>query len=166
MNVAQLHEEGCITDPKKALHFLLAGNAYLTLVSKKTGVRYTFRVSLAKEDVQANQQNLFHNRVPTKQKPKTWFVSLLSGQDNTSDYVYLGIVQSNIFRLTKKSRMNSESAPVKAFGWTFAKLQQGVFPDELEFWHMGRCGRCGRMLTVPSSIAAGIGPECAGKGAL
>lgn len=27
----------------------------------------------------------------------------------------------------------------------------------------GRCWRCGRMLTVPSSIESGIGPECATK---
>ena len=27
-------------------------------------------------------------------------------------------------------------------------------------WHEGRCGRCGRKLTVPESIEAGYGPEC------
>jgi hypothetical protein len=26
--------------------------------------------------------------------------------------------------------------------------------------HEGKCGRCGRLLTVPSSIESGIGPEC------
>ena len=31
----------------------------------------------------------------------------------------------------------------------------------LEVWHEGRCGRCNRALTVPESIASGIGPECA-----
>jgi len=30
----------------------------------------------------------------------------------------------------------------------------------LEIWHEGRCGRCNRKLTVPASIALGIGPEC------
>jgi hypothetical protein len=28
-------------------------------------------------------------------------------------------------------------------------------------WHEGRCGRCGRKLTVPESIESGFGPECA-----
>jgi len=29
--------------------------------------------------------------------------------------------------------------------------------------HEGKCGRCGRKLTVPLSIETGIGPECASK---
>jgi hypothetical protein len=29
-----------------------------------------------------------------------------------------------------------------------------------EVWHEGKCGKCGRALTVPSSILTGIGPEC------
>jgi hypothetical protein len=33
----------------------------------------------------------------------------------------------------------------------------------VEFWHEGKCCRCGRKLTVPASIASGIGPECATK---
>lgn len=32
---------------------------------------------------------------------------------------------------------------------------------ECEVWHEGRCGRCGRKLTVPESIETGIGPDCA-----
>jgi len=27
-------------------------------------------------------------------------------------------------------------------------------------FHEGACGRCGRTLTVPESIASGFGPEC------
>lgn len=34
---------------------------------------------------------------------------------------------------------------------------------KVEVWHEGSCGRCGRKLTVPESIANGLGPECAEK---
>jgi hypothetical protein len=36
----------------------------------------------------------------------------------------------------------------------------GVLGRLLEVWHEGRCGRCGRALTVPESVERGIGPEC------
>lgn len=34
---------------------------------------------------------------------------------------------------------------------------------KVEVWHEGKCCKCGRKLTVPASIASGIGPECASK---
>ncbi len=33
-------------------------------------------------------------------------------------------------------------------------------PHGYNVYHSGRCGRCGRELTVPASILSGIGPEC------
>ncbi len=36
-------------------------------------------------------------------------------------------------------------------------------PEQLEVWHEGCCGKCGRKLTDAESIARGIGPECYGK---
>lgn len=130
-----------------ALAFMLAGNATFTLVSKKTGVRYTFNVSAGKN---ANTKGRF-------------FVSYLTGPDNGSDYTYLGMVADGKFRLTKASKLALDSAPVKAFGYSFLNLlAQGTAPG-VDIWHEGRCGRCGRPLTVPSSIELGLGPECAGK---
>lgn len=152
---------GRLTTPASALQFFLAGNAYVTLRSARTGTRYTYRISRAKEDVQNDQGRFFPAKPLPNPQPETYFVALLSGPENTDDYVYLGIIRAGEFRLTRKSRMNSQSIPVKAFGWTMAQLKSGNLPAELEIWHQGRCGRCGRMLTVPESIAAGIGPECA-----
>lgn len=128
------------TTAEAARAFILAGNARVTLVSVKTGTRYTYRVRQADE------------------KP-LWFVSLLAGSDNESDYVYLGIIRDGAFSLTKKSHMVPTSQPVVAFSWTFSKLSQGM-PEQVEIWHEGRCGRCGRTLTVPESIESGFGPEC------
>ena len=52
-------------------NFVLGGNALVTLESGKTGVRYTFKV-----------------RKPDEDKP--YFVSMLTGSDNDSDYNYIG----------------------------------------------------------------------------
>lgn len=127
-----------------ALNFILAGKSVFTLVSEKTSTRYTYSVAKAK-------------------RGEAWFVSLLTGPDNTSNYTYLGYITFDgalSFRLTKKSRLSSDAVPVKAFAWTFGKLVAEQQPP-VEIWHSGRCGCCGRALTVPESIASGIGPTCA-----
>lgn len=126
--------------------FLLAGNATFTVVSKKTGSRFTFRVRRPKPD-------------------SPHFVTVLTGSDNEHSYTFLGtIFADGTYRHGRKSSI-SESAPsARAFAWFYGMLTS---PERLaaqaEVWHEGRCCRCGRKLTVPSSIEAGIGPECAGK---
>ena len=135
-------------DPNSALNFILAGKSIFTIRSLKTGARYTYKVS----------------QKQTEGRPPVWFVKLLAGPDNTSDYVYIGMVNNEKqFRLTSKSTMKEDSLPVKAFDWFVSLLARSVTPQNVELWHVGRCGRCGRLLTVPESVALGLGPECAGR---
>lgn len=147
------------TSAAAALRFILAGNAYFTLRSRKSGTRYTYRVRLAEDD---NPNSLFSTALSRQQK---WFVSLLAGPENTSDYVYLGLAEGHFptFRLTRASKMTADSAPAKAIKFLFEMLNRDTLLPGLEIWHEGRCGRCGRMLTVPESITAGLGPDCAGR---
>lgn len=133
------------------VRFILAGNAYFTLRSMKTGTRFTYRV--AKPEPQEGK--------PT---PDIWFVSLLTGSDNTGDYAYIGMITNTLeFRLTKKSRFRADAPSVLGFAWFWKRFSMQLETPNLEIWHEGRCGRCGRKLTVPESIEAGLGPECAGK---
>jgi hypothetical protein len=46
------------------------------------------------------------------------------------------------------------------FDYVLNKLKTNKLPEFVEVWHEGKCGKCGRALTVPSSILTGIGPEC------
>lgn len=128
-----------LSEAEAALQFMLGGRAIFTLASQKTGARYTYKVT---------KKNVFY------------FVNLLTGPDNTRDYTYLGMISQNQFRLTHKSKMLPDSPPIKAITFTLKNLVDNRFPPQLEFWHEGRCGRCGRLLTVPESIASGFGPEC------
>lgn len=125
--------------------FVLAGKATFT-VSNGKGDHYTFRV-VKKE---------FNDR-------PIWFGQLLTGPDNTSDYTYIGVVSEDLkVRLTRKSKYTEESTPVKVLDWTLLHIfMQLPFPNGYKVQHEGRCGRCGRVLTVPESIESGIGPECA-----
>lgn len=118
--------------------FMLAGNATFTLRSVSTGVRFTYKVTAAD---------------PEPGKQPCWFVGLL-----TPEYQYLGIIRGGRFTTTGKSRLPLSSQPVRAFAWTFTHLD--CLTGTVEFWHAGSCGRCGRPLTVPESIAVGFGSDC------
>lgn len=139
--------------------FVTAGNATFTIepsaefVEKtNTPPHYTFRVRFSK---------------PTLDYPATPFVHLLAGPDNTSSYVYVGILNPDTgeVRLTAKSKMTADSWPVLILQKTLKAIWEGRETDiQAAGWkvhHEGRCGRCGRLLTVPASIESGIGPECA-----
>lgn len=139
-----------LTTASDALAFLLAGKAIVTLRSRKTGLHFTYRIRRAKG-------------CDTNLKP-FFFVSLLAGSDNVNDYEYIGTIFDRLwYRHSPKSRIAEGSIGVKAFKWAIDHLAKATLPCTLEIWHEGRCGRCGRRLTVPESIATGIGPDCAGR---
>lgn len=137
-----------IKDPVHALKFLLAGNAHVTFVSVKTGTRFTYKVE------QADPR-------PGDTRPAPHFVSLLTAPDH---YEYLGcIFGGNLYSHGRKSRVGPDASSAKAFAWVWRKLTAGQVPEVLEVWHEGRCGKCSRRLTDPSSIESGLGPICRGK---
>lgn len=134
-----------ITDYAKVLVFVLAGNAKFTIVSKATGTRFTYRVKRSDDG-------------------KVRFVSLMNGPDNESSYAFFGtIFQDGKFRHSHKARMGADAPAAKAWAWFWSNLQKHHLSPTVEVWHEGKCGRCGRTLTVPESIESGYGPECAGR---
>jgi len=135
-----------------AKRFLLAGKAIFTLVGRDS--RYTYKIAKV-EPVIGSRYTM-----------PAYFVSLLTGPDNTSEYTYLGVLDAGTgqVRLTAKSHYRDDSVPVKAIRWAFGYIWSSKdLPAPARVLHAGRCGRCGRLLTVPSSIETGFGPECAGK---
>lgn len=135
----------------QVLTFITAGNATFTVVFTEENKRYTYK-AVASDD------------------QKYLWIKVLTGPDNTNNYtqIYLFHVDENgapILRFWKNNRLYETSPSVVAFKRVFKHLL--LRPDEpiegVEFWHVGRCCRCGRILTVPESIASGIGPECATK---
>lgn len=147
---AQLHTSEAIE------RFMLGGNATFTLVSEASGTRFTYKVQKP-EDFNPNRPILF--------------VKVLTGADNESDYSYIGQLvptssSASYFRYShgKKARIGVAAQSVKAIAWFVAHLlgpQGRGLPNGVLFYHEGRCGRCNRTLTVPSSIEMGFGPDCA-----
>ena len=142
--------------------FVLAGRAIFTLevtqsfIASHPGCKphYTFKVK----------------HVPANPKyPQAWFASLLAGPDNTRDYQPIGIVNpdSGELRITRNSKFTKDTLCVRLLQRILARVWAGTV-EEIEeqgfsLHNIGRCGRCGRELTVPSSILSGLGPECATK---
>jgi hypothetical protein len=125
--------------------YILAGNATTTIVNPATRNRFTYKV-----------------KAPRKQKDATIrFVSVLRGADNTSDFQYIGYIRADgTFMYGGERASVSPDAPsMKAFKWFWHHAED----PRVEVFHEGRCGRCGRKLTVPESVTNGLGPECSGK---
>lgn len=130
-----------ITDTKESLKFIFAGKSVVTFLNTKTDNRFTYKVKQAKDS------NLF-------------FVSVLTSPDR---YTYIGLCVEGKYKHGKKSPITKDAQSVKVFEYMLNKLISGDLPEFLEVWHEGFCGKCGRRLTVPSSILTGIGPECIKK---
>ena len=132
--------------------FLTSGRAVGTLKSNATGTHFTYRVN------------------KNKKEDGMYFVSLLTGPNNESDYSYLGLMLKMPvtgalgFRVTQKSCAGNDAASVKAFRWMLGKVNRELdLEPQGEFQHEGRCGRCSRTLTDPESIRTGLGPICRTK---
>jgi len=121
-----------------ALKFIFAGNSTFTFRNSKTENRFTFKVKQKKDS------NLF-------------FVSVLTGPDV---YTYIGTVINGQFKHGKKSKISKDAQSVRVFDYVFNSLVKNSLSSLIEIWHEGRCGKCGKTLTVPKNIHLGIGPEC------
>ena len=130
-------------------HFMRAGKAIFTIESEKTGRHFTYRVSRPAASPGVSVPPLF--------------VALLTGPDNTANYTYAGVLEAGQVRLTRGSKLTAESVGLKAINYVLGHVAAGRMPPSTTIRHEGKCGCCGRKLTVPSSIDAGIGPECAKK---
>jgi hypothetical protein len=132
--------------------WVLGGHAIFTVANPK-GTRYTYKI------VGVEDRNTLGQLI--------YFMSLLSGPDNTDNYVYMGIVSVTAGRLirTRATKLNGTLESWRVAEWVLALLWNGKsVPEGYYLSHAGRCGRCGRLLTVPESIEAGLGPDCAARG--
>lgn len=140
--------ETALDNPKQ---FMLAGNATFTIRNEATGNRFTFKVTRAKDQA-TGQLSL----------PARYFVKILNGTDNESNYAYMGVLEDDgAFRTTAKSAIKVDDQRMKAWTWFLTHINN--LPEQVKVYHAGRCGRCGRLLTVPESIKSGYGPECIDK---
>ena len=122
-----------LTRKEDILAFLLAGRAQFTIKSLRTGDHLTFKIKKAPS---GDVYFVFGGKQP-------FAVGRLRKEDDGQFRFY-----PNKF---------GDAQYILAFHWTFLHLGD----PQAEFFHIGKCGKCGRILSDPESIARGIGPECA-----
>ena len=128
--------------------FVLAGKAILTLVDTMEDIRYTYRVRKRKDK---------------RSEGNVWFVDILVGKNNMSDYKYTCYFKEDL-KIKTSQRSIVKDMKDKRISM-FKSMIAGIdtLPNDiswLKVYNMGTCGRCGKPLTVPSSIESGLGPEC------
>ena len=130
--------------PLDAVRFITGGRALFTARSMKTSNRFTFRVSLSKKFGDA------------------LLVTLVNSANWRNCYLGQIITENGKLKFirTRNSQLTFDAIEVRAIRWIIDHLNGQQLPPKLEIWHEGRCGICGRVLTVPESIERGIGPEC------
>ena len=145
-------EAGCL-HPAAALRFLTGGAATFTVLNLQNKQRCTLRVQT--KGARLLQGNTIFRGAKS-------LVAEQTGSDNVLDFTTIGHFNEawGLHLVKKKGR------GVDTITWLREKLWKPGFthwPDAIRFMHAGRCCRCGRVLTVPESIATGIGPECAAR---
>ncbi len=130
--------KGKLIEQSNSVNFILAGRAVFTFLNTKTDNRFTYKV------IKHKTNDIF-------------FVSVLTNPDV---YQYIGFIKDGVFKHTSKSKISNKAQSVLVFDFVFFKLSSNSLPEFIEVWHEGKCGKCGRSLTVPNSILSGFGPEC------
>jgi hypothetical protein len=142
-------------EKSSVIKYLLAGNAILTVRNEQTGNRFTYKITELSRAIPGHEKT---------EIPSLWFVKVLTGEDNTSMYSFIGSNHHSknftSFRHSPKSHINKDAQSVKVFDYIFRHLLTNQLPEFITFYHEGRCGRCGKKLTVPESVISGYGPEC------
>lgn len=141
-----------ITDNIKIIDYIFAGEALITVRNEDTKNRFTFKIQRRKN--------------PHKIKIDLWWVSVLTMPNNgdKGSYKFIGALsREKGFKHSDKSYIKNTSQSIEVAYYYFNRLLGfGQFPlhSNIRTYHNGYCGRCGRLLTVPESIATGYGEEC------
>lgn len=138
------------------LDFLLGGNCTASVMSTKTGKKFTYNL----------QVRLDEKGQRIDGDTQMYFVKI---DTNYLDFVYAGYIKVN--RVTRtltytkgaKGAYDDTAPPIKGLIWILERCLDGRSTDGLEVYHLGTCGKCGRPLTDPVSIETGLGPKCGGR---
>lgn len=129
--------------------FFYAGKSIITLRNLESGNRYTYKIT-----------------APKDQDPKKpiFFVKVMTGSDNENSYTFLGTIFDFVnYKHSQKSSLKADDVRARVIAGFLKFVNNNVLPKSVEAWHEGRCGKCGKKLTVPESVYSGLGPICIGE---
>ncbi len=128
-------------------------NGIYTVKSAQTGDHRTFKIHAQDEKAEF--------------APGKRIVSLLTGSENSADESYTGFafIDDDGIHVWSKKRGQGLWETYADMLWSFSLDAAGSPWAAKGFTIMGegRCVRCNRLLTEPTSLKTGIGPICAGR---
>lgn len=111
--------------------------AEFTALSTKTGKDFTFRL-----------KRKFWNG--------NWF-TFVYVERQYLEFLYLGFYTEGKI-IYKGKQVTSDSAI--AIAWCLRRAELHKSLEQVKFFHLGKCIKCGRTLTDSDSIQYGLGPKC------
>lgn len=129
--------------PEDVKRFVLAGKAFVTLKSGKTGKQFTYKIVKSNKD------------------PNVYSIRLREFEKFAYRYIGSYYRDTNKLKFAKQYHLIPiEVCPpyVRAIKFLFERIDN--IPEQLMVFHNGRCGRCGRPLTNEESMKTGFGAEC------
>lgn len=127
--------------------FVFGGKSIFTVLNTATGNRFTYKLT-RKKNIEEGKEDVI-------------FVKVLSGSDNYSDYTFIGtIFGKKTYKHSPKSYFGADCQSSKVIDWLVKNIDR--LPTQVEVWHEGKCGICGKKLTDTDSLRIGIGPKCRG----
>lgn len=142
--VEYYHENAHILKGKQNIwNYLKGGHGVVTLESPQ-GKYYTYCFKKPKS--------------PDKFALGTLFAYVIEGKN---EYKYVGMLDMKRgFRKTTNSEYDESSEQFKGAKYIVLMAAKD-FDTPMKLYHEGVCSCCGKRLTKPESIEAGIGPTCA-----
>lgn len=134
-----------ITDQNILRRYVLGGRGVLTLLNPETKIHHTYTF-----------------RRPDDASPYPNDILFVYAVHNNSKLLYVGMVESGLFRLTKNSRFISDTPIVRGARYIMRLISDDhVFSiTKMQIYHEGVCAICGRPLTGEHSLEEGVGPKC------
>lgn len=116
----------------------------------------------------SGEHRTFKITKPKDDKPR--WVMLLTGPDNTRSYTSFALISDDNKRiLVFRKNRGTRGSPTNYEKYAYM-LEVMLTTDENRYTEKGmtikgsrKCARCGRKLTEPESLRAGIGPVCKGQ---
>ena len=125
------------------------------VVHNDKGDKYTYKIN-KKEGKWTNP------RTGITADTVTYFVSCLDGgNDSWMNYQYVGMYRPETGELKLTGKSTTDQKIIKIFQWAVDTVRNDkTIPEGYGVLHVGRCCKCAKQLTDPTSISIGIGPDC------
>jgi hypothetical protein len=105
-----------------------------------------------------------HYTYRIRNKNDNFLIELLTGPNNTKSYTSIGLFDINSGCVKLTGRVSEDSWGVRLFRRVMARIfenaPEAITSSGFDVHHEGRCGKCGKRLSVPESIRLGLGRKC------